>query len=120
MNFSLSCSLLCYIFVLEASPLIENTADCQYALRFVFYGKDMKAIEIHQQVSEVYGANVMSDGMVQHWVRASKDGHTNVHHEERSGRCLIITDNLVKKVDEKVRENRCFTILLLSNEFPVV
>ncbi|GFQ96234.1 HTH_48 domain-containing protein [Trichonephila clavata] len=46
----------------------------------------------------------MSDGMVRKWVRAFKDGRTNVHDEERSGRPLVVNEDLVQKVDEKVRE----------------
>lgn len=62
----------------------------------------------------------MSDAMVRKWVRAFKDGRPNVHEEERSGRPSVITEDLVQKVDAKVRENRCFTISSLSYEFPQV
>ena len=44
--------------------------------------------------------------MVIKWVRAFKDGRTNVHDEERSGRPSVVNEDLVQKVDEKVRENR--------------
>ncbi|GFT18054.1 HTH_48 domain-containing protein [Trichonephila clavipes] len=64
----------------------------------------------------------MSDGMVRKWVRVFKDGRTNIHDEERSGRPSVITDELIQKVDCKVKENRRFTIssylksFLLSQE----
>ncbi|RZF32901.1 hypothetical protein LSTR_LSTR004292 [Laodelphax striatellus] len=57
----------------------------------------------------------MSDGMVRKWVR---DGRTNVHDEERSGRPSVVNEDLVQKVDEKVRDNRRFTISSLFDCFP--
>ena len=52
----------------------------------------------------------MSDGMVRKWVRAFKDGRTYLHNEERSGRLSVVNEDLVQKVDEKVRENRPETL----------
>ena len=51
----------------------------------------------------------MSDGMLRKWVRAFKDGRTNVHDEERSGRPSVVNEDLVQKVNEKVRENSSCT-----------
>ncbi|GFV55643.1 uncharacterized protein TNCV_1821301 [Trichonephila clavipes] len=42
-----------------------------------------------------------------------KNGRTNVRDEEKSGRPSIVTDKLVAKVDEEIRENRRFTIMEL-------
>lgn len=100
------------------SLTIENPADCEIraVIRFL-NAKGVKAAEIHRQISEVYGEKTMSDGMVRKWVRAFKDGRTNVHDEERSGRPSVITEDLVQTVDEKVRVNRRFTITSLSSEF---
>ena len=61
----------------------------------------MRSIDIHCEIVEVYGQNIMSDGMVRKWVRAFKDGRTNLHDEERSGRLLVVNEDLVQKVDEK-------------------
>nr|CAI5822056.1 unnamed protein product [Callosobruchus analis] len=41
--------------------------------------------------------------MVRKWVKAFKDGRTNVHVEERSGRPSVVNEDLVQKVDEKQR-----------------
>ncbi|GFW49368.1 histone-lysine N-methyltransferase SETMAR [Trichonephila clavipes] len=49
-----------------------------------------------------------------------KDGRTNIHDEERSGRPLVITDELIQKVDCKVKENRRCTISSLAEKFPAV
>jgi hypothetical protein len=48
--------------------------------------KNFKAAEIHHQLCEVYGENVMSAGGVRQWCRMFKNGRTNVHDEERAGR----------------------------------
>ncbi|GBL96725.1 hypothetical protein AVEN_111860-1 [Araneus ventricosus] len=62
----------------------------------------------------------MREGTVRKWIRAFKDCLVNVHDDERSGRPSVITEDLVEKVGEKVREIRRFTISSLSNEFPQV
>ena len=51
------------------------------------------------------------------WVRAFKDGRENVYDESLSGRSLVITDNLVNAMGEKIREERRFTIPALDLEF---
>ncbi|GBM03614.1 hypothetical protein AVEN_203184-1 [Araneus ventricosus] len=80
-------------------------------------GKDVKAIAIHRQISEVYGGNIVSEGMVRKWVRAFKDGRTNVHDGERSGRRSVITEDLVQDVDGKLRTG-ALRLSSLSKEFP--
>ncbi|GBM71771.1 hypothetical protein AVEN_190635-1 [Araneus ventricosus] len=82
--------------------------------------KVVKTTEINRQISEVYGENILSEGMVRKFVRPFKDGRSNVHNEERSGRSSVINEDFVQKVNGKVRGNRRFTILSLSNEFPPV
>ncbi|GBM27915.1 hypothetical protein AVEN_59772-1 [Araneus ventricosus] len=96
---------------------LENPADCEIRsdIRFL-NAKDVKAAEIHREISEVYEENIMSEGMVRKWVRAFEDGRTNAHDEERSERLSEITEDLVRKVDGKVRKNRRFTISSSSTE----
>jgi len=43
-----------------------------------------------------------------------------VHNEVRSGRPSLVNDDLVHKVNERVRDNRCFTISDLSLHFPQI
>ena len=92
-------------------PLIENPADCEICsvIRYLS-AKGVKAVEIHHNICEVYGQNIMSDGKVWKWVRAFKDGRKNVHDEERSGQPSVISYDLLQKVDEKVKMIRHFTI----------
>ncbi|GBN64054.1 hypothetical protein AVEN_21466-1 [Araneus ventricosus] len=79
--------------------------------------KKVKPAEIHRQLVEIYGENVMTDEMVRKWVPQFSDGRTNVHDEAWSGLPSVINGGLVAKVNEKMRENRRFIIRMLSDEF---
>ena len=76
--------------------------------------------EIHHQICQVYGDNAMSDGMVRKWVRMFNEGRENVHDEARSGFLSLVNDDLVCKVNERVRDERRFTISDLSLHFPQI
>ena len=78
----------------------------------------MLPIEIHHQICQVCGDNAMCDGMVRKWVRMFNEGRENVHDEARSGRPSLVNDDLVCKVNERVRDDRRFTISYLSLHFP--
>jgi len=43
-----------------------------------------------------------------------------VHDEARRGRPSLANDDLVRKVNERVRDDRCFTISDLSLHFPQI
>ncbi|GBL93465.1 hypothetical protein AVEN_59668-1 [Araneus ventricosus] len=93
---------------------IADPADCEVrsVIRFL-NANNVKPAEIHRQLVEIYGENVITDRMVRKWVRQFNDGCTNVHDEARSGRPSVVNDGLVAKVNEKIRENRRFTIRML-------
>jgi len=76
--------------------------------------------EIHHQICQVYGDNAMSDVMARKWVRMFNEGRENVHHEARSGRPSLVNDDLVRKVNERVRDDRRFTISDLSLHSPQI
>jgi hypothetical protein len=42
-----------------------------------------------------------------------KDGQKNVHNEEKSGRPSVVSENLVKSVNQKIYERQQFTISAL-------
>ena len=44
----------------------------------------------------------------------------NVHDESRSGRPSLVNDDLLRKVNERVRDDRRFTISDLSLHFPQI
>jgi len=66
--------------------------------------------EIHHQICQVYGDNAMSDGMVRKWVQVFNEGQENMHNEAQSGRPSLVNDDLVRKVNERVYNDRHFTI----------
>jgi len=100
---------------------IEEAADCdiRYVIRFL-NSRNVLPSEIHHQICQVYGDNAMSDGMVRKLVRTFNEGRENVHDEARSGRPSLVNDDLVCKVNERVRDDRRFTISDLSLHFPQI
>jgi len=65
----------------------------------------------------VYGDNAMSDGMDRKWVRMFNEGE-NVHDEARGERPSLVNDDFLRKVNERVRDDRRFTIPDLPLHFP--
>jgi len=100
---------------------IERAADCEirYVISFL-KARNVLPSEIHHQIRQVYGDNAMSDGMVRKWVRMFNEEQENVYGEARSGRPSSMTDDLVRKLNEKVRDDRRFTISDLSLHFPQI
>ena len=76
--------------------------------------------EIHHHICQVYGDNAMSDGMIRKWVRLFNEGRENVHGEARSGRSSLVNDDLLRKVNERVRNDRRCTISDLYLHFPQI
>ena len=100
---------------------IEGTADCETrsVIRFL-NARNVLPSEIRHQICQVYGDNEMSDGIVRKWVRMFNEGRENVHDEARSGRPSLMNDDLVRKVNKRVRDDRRFTISDLSLRFPQI
>ena len=96
----------------------EGATDCEIwsVIRFL-NSRNVLPSEIHHQICQVYGDNVMSDSMVRKWVRMFNVRRENVHDEARSGRPSLVNDYLVRKVNEIVRDDRSFTISNLSLHF---
>ena len=80
----------------------------------------MLTSEIHHQICQVYGDNAMSDGMVRKRVRMFNEGQENMYDEARSGRPSLVNDDLLHKVNERVCDDRHFTISDLSLHFPQI
>jgi len=100
---------------------IEGAADCEIrsVIRFL-NAMNVLPREIHHQICQVYGDNAMSDGMVREWVRMFSEGREMLHDEARSGRLSLVNDDLVRKVNEIVRDDGFFTISDLSLHFPQI
>jgi len=90
---------------------IEGAADCEIrsVIRFL-NARNVLPSESHHQICQVYADSAMSDGMVRKWVRMFNEGRENLYDEARSGRPSLVNDDLVRKVNQRVRHDRHFTI----------
>ena len=99
--------------------LIPSPAGCEVRSVIKFLNaQNFAPIEIHRQLCNVYGPNIMSKQMVRRWCRQFSEGRQSVHDEERSGRPSLINDELVGLVRQRVMENRRFTITEMGGHFP--
>ena len=99
----------------------EGAADCELrSVIRILNARNVLLSEIQHQICQVYGDNAMSDGMVRKWVRMFNEGREDVQDEERSGRPSLVNDDLVRKVNERVHDERRFTISYLSLHFPQI
>jgi len=98
---------------------IEEVADCEIrsVIRSV-NARNALPSEIHHQICQVHGDNATSDGTVRKWVRMFNEGPENVRDEVRSGRPSLVNDDLVRKFNQRVRDDRRFTISDLSVHLP--
>jgi len=100
---------------------IEGAANCEIQSVIHFLNARIVLLsEIRHRICQVYGDNVMSDGMVRKWVQMFNEGRENVHEEERSGCPSLVNDDLVHKVNERMLDNRRFTISDLSLHIPQI
>jgi len=110
-----------FILCLFLFKTIEGAADCeiQSVIRFL-NARNVLPSEIHHQICQVYGDSALSDGMVRKWVWMFNEGQENVHDEVQSGCPSLVNDDLVHKFNERVRDDRHFTISDLSLHFPQI
>ena len=99
----------------------EGAADCEIwsIIRFL-NSRNVLPSAVHHQICQVYGDNAISYGMVRKWVQMLNEGRENVHDEARSGRPSLVNDDLVRKVNERVRDGRRCRIYDLSPHFPQI
>lgn len=111
-RFRRSVNLLVYLvepFVMDLPIAVPAKCGLREVIRFLTARK-VPPIGIHSQLCQVYGEGCMDIKNVRKWVREFKQGRTNIHDEERSGRpTTAITDAMVEKIDGLVRENRRIT-----------
>jgi transposase len=98
---------------------IEKPAACEMrpVIRFL-NARNMKPADIQCQICEVYGEHAVSDLMVRIWVGHFNEWRENVHNDPRSGRPSVVNEDLVHAVEQKIQENRRFTISSHSLHFP--
>ena len=74
---------------------ISNPADCEVRAVFRFLqAENVRPSEIHRRLVTVYGEHVMNAASVRKWCTRFRNGRTDVHDAERSGRPSVITDAL--------------------------
>jgi len=95
---------------------LENPTACEMRSVICFLNvKNMKLSEI-RQFCDLYGDHAMSSSVVWRWVWLLNEGHKNVHGLWIGWLC-VVNEDLVHAVEEKIRENRQFTITSLSLHF---
>ncbi|KAJ4438847.1 hypothetical protein ANN_14800 [Periplaneta americana] len=105
----------------EMEALIPSPAACEVRSVIKFFNaQSIALIEIHRQLCQVYGSNIMSKQMVRRWCRQFSEGRQSVHDEERSGRPSLINDDRLELVRQCIMEDRRFTITELSSHFPQI
>jgi transposase-like protein len=69
----------------------------------------MISAEIHRELSAICRQNVMSEGIIRQWRRMFKDGRTNVRAKGRSGQPSVVSDEMVRSVEQDVCEIELYT-----------
>jgi transposase len=84
-------------------PLIENpsSVEVRAVIRFLNV-KQNSPNEVHKEVVEVYGENVISRKQVSVWCNQFKEGRTSLLDEERAGRpttlCNAVNERQVEQL----------------------
>ena len=100
---------------------ISNPAECEVrGVIRVLQAENVRPSEIHRRRVAVYGEHVMNTASVRKWCKMFRNGRTDVHDTERSGRPSVITDALKQKVNRIIQENRHFTISEVYEQCPEV
>lgn len=77
--------------------LLNATAKCEvHAVILFLNGKGIKLVEIHCQLTEVYGQSCTDVKNICKWCREVTAGHTEIHDKERSSRPTISNEAVAK------------------------
>jgi len=100
---------------------ISNPADSEVrgVIRFL-QAENVRPCAIHRRLVAVYGEHVINAASFRKWCTMFRNGRTDVHDAERSGRPSDITDALKQKMNRIIRENRHFTISEMYEQCPEV
>jgi len=101
---------------MELPIAVAATCEIRSVIRFL-HAKRVPPIDIHRQLTEVYGEKCISVQHVRKWCREFSEGRTEVHDEQRSGRPSV-SDDVVDKVERILLEDRRITINELSFRIP--
>lgn len=74
-------------------------------------------LQIHRQIVEMHGEGALNEDNIRKCCWLLKPDRNNLFHEELSKCLASVTDNLKGTVNEKIWENRQFTISGLQKYF---
>ncbi|CAK1601570.1 unnamed protein product [Parnassius mnemosyne] len=98
--------------------LIAAPAKCEVQAVIQFLrARKLPPVEIHRQLTEVYGEECMSVQHVRKWCRAFAKDRTEVQDEERSGRPPV-SDAIVEKINSELLKNQRVTVRELVERIP--
>ncbi|XP_075210291.1 histone-lysine N-methyltransferase SETMAR-like [Lycorma delicatula] len=88
---------------------LVNPAKCEIrsVIRFL-HAKGTPPVDIHRQMTEVYGDKCMSVQHVRKWCREFSTGRKEVHDEEQSGRPSVL-EAVIEMVKREALQNRRIT-----------
>lgn len=87
-----------------------SNVEVRSVIRFL-HAKGKKPAEIHRELVEVYGNNVLSRKQVWCWCREFDNGRTDITDEHRSGRpSTSASDQNICQVEGMIREDRRITL----------
>ena len=100
--------------------LLSTTAKCEVraVIRF-FNAKGNTLIEIHHQLTEVYGESCMDIKNIRKWCREFAFGRTEIHDDKPTGRPSTCNET-VTKVEETMRKDRRVSLDDLCVSIPEV
>ncbi|KAG5323444.1 GVQW3 protein, partial [Pseudoatta argentina] len=100
---------------------IQSPAKCEIrsVIRYLVW-KRKTPVEVYNEVKTAYGDKGMNRTSVFKWCREFKNGRTSVYDYQRSGRLSILTDDIVEKIENALRDDRRLTMDELSAMFPQI
>ncbi|KAG5319264.1 SETMR methyltransferase, partial [Pseudoatta argentina] len=100
---------------------IQSPAKCEIpsVIRYLVR-KGKTPVEVYNEVETAYGDKGMNRTSVFKWCREFKNGRTSVHDDQRSGSPSILTDDIVEKIENALRDDRRLTVDELSAMFPQI
>ncbi|PSN41301.1 hypothetical protein C0J52_09888 [Blattella germanica] len=82
--------------------------------------RGVKPIEIHRQLSETCGDDVMDVSNVRSWVRQFKEGRTSCDNKTRQSRPRTSrSDDMIQKVEKVVLEDRRMTVEHIASKIGI-
>ncbi|KAG5319567.1 MOS1T transposase, partial [Pseudoatta argentina] len=100
---------------------IQSPAKCEIrsVIRYLVW-KGKTPVEVYNEVKTACGDKGMNRTSVFKWCREFKNGRTSVYDDQRSGRPSILTDDIVEKIENALRDDRRLTVDELSAMFPQI